>query len=283
MGTRVTARYRPRVATAASHSTGPRALITGASSGIGEAFARRLAADGWALVVVARRGERLAALTRELEAAHRTSVAVVAADLTTREGLGRARAALAAGAPDMAILNAGFGSIGPLAEADADREADMVRLNCVAVVDLASRLVPAMVARGRGDLIVVSSAAAFQPIPFMATYAATKAFELSFVRALSAELRGTGVRVVAVCPGPVSTEFGRAMGGAGLDPRVPHSSADEVVAASLAGLARGRTMVRVGPLAALASAARIVPAAASAAVVGRLSRMVRRRAVEPHD
>lgn len=252
------------------------ALVTGASSGIGEAFARRLAADGWALVIVARRAQRLSALARELGEVHGAAVTTVTADLTRRDGLETAHEALADRIPDLAVLNAGFGSTGAFAEQDAKREADMVRLNCVAVTDLAGRLVPGMLERGSGDLIVISSAAAFQPVPFMATYAATKAFELHFVRALAAELRGTPVRALAVCPGPTRTEFGAAMGGSGLDPRVPQSSALDVVERSLAGVARGRTMVAEGPVAALASAARVVPSALKATVIGRVHRALRR-------
>lgn len=252
------------------------ALVTGASSGIGEAFARRLAADGWSLIIVARRGERLRALASELEQRHGARTEVVVADLTRRAGLAAVNEALAGRAIGRAVLNAGFGSTGELAAADPGRQADMVRLNCVAVTDLAARVLPDMVARGRGDLVVVSSAAAFQPIPFMATYAATKAFEVQLVRALSAELRGSGVRALAVCPGPVNTEFGRAMGGSGLDPRIPHNTAEQVVDATLLALSRRRATVTVGGLARLASAARVVPVGARAALVGRVHRALRR-------
>ena len=253
------------------------ALVTGASSGIGQAFARRLASEGWSLIIVARRGDRLSALADEFRREHGTSTTCVVADLTRRAGLEAVRGAVGDRPIDLAVLNAGFGSTGAFAAADAGREAEMVRLNTVAVTDLASGVLPGMVERGRGDLIVVSSAAAFQPVPFMATYAATKAFELHFIRALSAELRGSGVRASAVCPGPVRTEFGAAMGGGGLDPRIPHISAEEVVEAALRGLRRGRTMVTVGRVAGIASAGRTVPAAVRAAVIARVHRMLRNR------
>lgn len=262
---------------APSESVAELALVTGASSGIGEAFARRLASEGSSLIVVARRGDRLSGLADDLRREHGTTTTCVVADLTRRAGLEAVRDAIGEQSVDLAVLNAGFGSTGALSSADADRQADMVRLNAVAVTDLAARVLPGMVERGRGDLIVVSSAAAFQPIPFMATYAATKAFELHFVRAVSAELRGTGVRASAVCPGPVWTEFGDAMDGDSLNPRLPHDSADDVAEAALSGLRRGRTMVPVGRIAAAASVARVVPAALSAAVVGRLHRLLRNR------
>lgn len=253
-----------------------RALITGASSGIGEAFARRLAADGFSLALVARREDRLRDLADQLESRHDVDVEVLVADLTRKEGLESCAELVGRVPPDLAVINAGFGSTGAFAEAEIGREADMVRLNCVAVVDLAGRVLPGMLSRGRGDLIVVSSAAAFQPIPFMATYAATKAFELHFVRSLVPELRGTGVRAIAVCPGPTRTEFGTAMGGSGFDPRVPQSSSEAVVARALDGLAKGKTMVTEGRIAGIASAARVVPAAVSSSVIGRIHQRLRR-------
>ncbi|HSJ74292.1 MAG TPA: SDR family NAD(P)-dependent oxidoreductase, partial [Miltoncostaeaceae bacterium] len=148
---------------------------------------------------------------------------------------------------EVAVLNAGFGSHGPLWELDRRREAEMVRLNCVAVVDLAAHVLPRMVARGAGALVVVSSAAAWQPVPYMATYAATKAFELHFAEAVAEELRGTGVRAVAVCPGPTRTEFSLSTGTERtLRWSVPHDDAGLVVRATWRALAAGRRRAPTG-------------------------------------
>jgi uncharacterized protein len=220
------------------------ALVTGASSGIGHGFARSLAARGHPLLVVARREERLRELARWAHERHAVPARALVADLATDEGLAACRRALdeAGEPPEVAVLNAGFGSHGRLWELDRRREGDMVRLNCLAVLDLAAHVLPGMVARGRGALVVVSSAAAWQPVPFMATYAATKAFELHLAEALGEELRGTGVRAVAVCPGPIATEFARA-GPAGI---VPTDDVELVVRATWRALARGRRRVPAG-------------------------------------
>ena len=204
--------------------SGPRgpALVTGASSGLGWAYADALASRGHPLIVVARREERLRALARRAREVHGVEARSVVADLTTDAGLAACRAALDEGPPpDVVVLNAGFGTHGPLWELDRARQTDMVRLNCAAVVDLAAHALPRMVARGAGALVVVSSAAAWQPVPYMATYAATKAFALHFAEAVAEELRGTGVRAVAVCPGPTRTEFTMSNGG-GAHPSLVH-------------------------------------------------------------
>src|SRR5690606_1012319 len=127
-----------------------------------------------------------------------------------------------------------------------EREGRMVRLNCLAVVDLAAHALPGMVRRGRGALVVVSSAAAWQPVPYMATYAATKAFGLHLGDALAHELRGTGVRAVAVCPGPTRTEFGIASGGGGTSWAVPFDDPELIVRATWRALARGRGRAPAG-------------------------------------
>ena len=239
----------------------PLALVTGASSGLGRAYAESLAARGFDLIVVARREERLRGLAEAAGAAHGVSVRPVVADLATDEGLAACRDALDGGpVPDLAILNAGFGSHGPLWTLDRAREAEMVRLNCVAVVDLAVHVLPAMVARGSGALVIVSSAAAWQPVPFMATYAATKAFELHLAEALSEELRGTGVRALAVCPGPTRTEFGAAAGSQVAHTYVPFDDTALVVRATWRALAAGRRRAPTGTVArASMLAARLLP------------------------
>jgi short-subunit dehydrogenase len=238
-------------------------VVTGASSGIGRAFARSLAARGHPLVLVARREQRMRELAAWALARHGVAAQVVVADLATEAGLAACRDAVSAlpEPPEVVVLNAGFGSRGELWTLDRGREAEMVRLNCVAVVDLAAHALPAMVERGRGALVVVSSAAAWQPVPHMATYAATKAFELSFAEAIAHELRGTGVRAVAVCPGPTRTEF--TTGG---DPggttywAIPFDRPELVVRAAWRALAAGRGSAPAGPVArATLLASRAVP------------------------
>ena len=194
------------------------AVVTGASSGLGRAYAESLAARGHPLVAVARRADRLEELAAWARDRHGVETRIVAADLATEEGLALCREEIDRGdVPEVVVLNAGFGSSGPLWTLDRARESEMVRLNCVAVVDLAAHVLPGMVERGRGALVVMSSAAAWQPVPFMATYAATKAFELHLAEALAEELRGTGVHAIAVCPGPTRTEFSLSGRRAGLD------------------------------------------------------------------
>lgn len=255
------------------------ALVTGASAGLGRAYAESLAARGRDLLLVARREDRLRALAADLSARHGVAVEVAACDLARKGGLARCRAAIdAAGPLALAVLNAGFGSRGPFTALDRAMEADMVRLNCVAVVDLAAHVLPPMVSRGAGALVVMSSAAAFQPLPFMATYGATKAFELSFAEALSEELRGGGVRVLSVCPGPTRTEFSEVAGGeAPLRWSMPMDDPRDVVAATWGALAAGRRRVATGRVARLAQAAsRTLPRGVVLRAAGRArSREVR--------
>ena len=227
------------------------AVVTGASSGLGRAYAESLAARGHPLMVVARRGERLRDLAGWGRERHGVEAEVVVADLATEEGLATCRAALsgAPAPPEVVVLNAGFGSRGRAWERERARESEMVRLNCVAVVDLATHVLPGMVAAGRGALVVVSSAAAWQPVPFMATYAATKAFELHWTEAVAEELRGTGVRAVAVCPGPTRTEFTLSGGGPPTSPAIPFDDVDMVVRATWRALAAGRRRAPTGVVA----------------------------------
>jgi short-subunit dehydrogenase len=183
------------------------ALVTGASSGLGEEFARQLAARGHDVTLVARREHRLEALASELRAAHRRRIHVVIADLETARGRGTVARLLEERSPWLLVNNAGFGSHGPVAELDQRRELGEVQLNAVGVHQLSLAALPGLLAKGAGGIINVASTAAFQPLPFMATYAATKAFVLAFTEALAEELHGTGARAMALCPGPVRTEF----------------------------------------------------------------------------
>ncbi|GAB2662974.1 SDR family oxidoreductase [Gordonia jinhuaensis] len=184
-------------------------VITGASSGIGEELSRRFAARGESLVLIARRVERLDALAEELRGQHGVDVLVVPADLADPDAPARIESELATAGVEVSSLinNAGFGTYGDLLGADPQRLADEVQVNCAAVVGLTVRLLPQIVDRGDGCIVMLSSVAAFQPLPHMAVYGATKAFVRSFGEALWGELHGTGVRVLTVCPGPTSTEF----------------------------------------------------------------------------
>jgi uncharacterized protein len=179
------------------------ALITGASSGIGEEFARQLAGRGYDLILVARRKDRLEQLAEQLPTtAHAIECDLVndAAELPGKvENLGVD--------VDLLINNAGFGLRGRFIDLDPEREAEMVRVNCEAVVILTHAFVPAMVERRRGGVITVASTAGMQPLPYEATYGASKAFAISFMEALWMELHDTGVKVTVVNPGPVKTEW----------------------------------------------------------------------------
>jgi len=181
--------------------------VTGASSGLGEQFARQLAARGSGLVLVARSADRLAALADELRARHPVTVTTVPADLSQAEQVSRVAAQAAATQVDVLVNNAGFGTYGTFAGLDPDREHAEMMVNAVAVVDLAHAVLPSMLARRRGGIITVASSIAFQPSPHQAVYGATKAFALAFSEALWVETRGTGVRILALCPGPVATGF----------------------------------------------------------------------------
>jgi short-subunit dehydrogenase len=229
------------------------ALVTGASSGIGSDIARSLARRGHNVVLVARREDRLADLALELSDAHDVDARTVGCDLQDRE----ARAAMLAALPELGLRidglvnNAGFGSGGRFQDLDGEREAEMVRLNCEAVVALCGHFAPKMVEHGEGAILNVASTSAFQPLPTMATYSASKAFVLNFTQALGADLAGTGVSTTALCPGPVKTEF---IGAASLDreasalPEFVWESSIDVAEAGVEGMEKGRGVVIPGAI-----------------------------------
>lgn len=201
---------------------GKTALVTGASSGIGEALARELAAQGVHLVLVARSEERLQALARDLAARHGVRARALAADLA-QPGCGaalQARVRAEGEAIDILVNNAGFGTYGAFEEIAPEAEQREIALNVAAVVDLSHAFLPAMLARGEGVVLNVASTAAFQPTPYLAVYGATKAFVLNFSEALWAECRGRGIHVAALCPGAVETAFIAGLG----DPAVRQTS-----------------------------------------------------------
>ncbi len=232
-----------------AHST---ALVTGASSGIGAAIAAELAARGQNLTLVARREDKLAELATELHSRHGIRAGVVACDLGTEDERARLEARVAELGLEVEVLinNAGFGYAGDFADGDRQRQVEMVRLNCEAVVDLSARYLPAMISRHRGAVLNVASTGGFQPMPKSATYGATKAFVLSHSEALHHELKGTGVTLTAVCPGPVRTEFtsAAAMPKAEDTPGFIWMSAQDVAREAVDGLADGKRTVVPGML-----------------------------------
>jgi short-subunit dehydrogenase len=236
------------------------ALVTGASSGIGESVARRLASAGVPTVVVARRRERLEALAEELP-----GIEVLVGDLRRPESRRDIEARLADDDRpiDLLVNNAGFGTSGPVASIDSRRLADEVRLNVLALTLLTRAALPGMLARGRGWILNVSSVAGFQPAPNLATYAATKAYVTSFTEALHEELRGTGVRATALCPGLTRTEFQSISNTTGFVDRYPARvwlTADEVAAAGLDAVRRGRALCVPGlPYKAMAAVSSVLP------------------------
>jgi short-subunit dehydrogenase len=184
------------------------ALVTGASSGIGEHFARALAQRGYDLILVARRADRLKQLGDELAVTTHVVTCDLGADADQLPG----QIAALGAEIDLLVNNAGFGLRGRFAQLPPERQAEMVRVNCEAVVILTRAFVPGMIERGRGGVITVASTAGMQPLPYEATYGATKAFALNLTEALHMELRGTGVRALAVNPGPVPTEWQQVAG-----------------------------------------------------------------------
>ena len=236
-------------------------LVTGASSGIGAEIARELAGRGLGVTLVARREDRLRDLAEQIGREHGVRADVVAADVASEEGRASLIDAVRANGRDVEVLvnNAGFGSAGRFQSLDGERETLMVRTNCEGVVALCAAYVPEMTGRGRGAVLNVASIAAFQPVPYQATYSATKAFVLTFTEALSADLHGTGVTATALCPGPVPTEFGS---NAGIDdgewdgiPNFVLTSPEYNAAAAVNALEKGRRVVVPGPFNSASAAA----------------------------
>jgi len=219
------------------------ALVTGASSGIGESIAHKLGKAGVGMVLVARRKDRLAAI-----AAQYPNVEVLAADLTTDAGLGAVLDRLrdtTRPVIDLVVNNAGFGTSGPFVSADADRLSREISLNINALTRISHEAVRQMQPRGRGYLLNVSSVASFQPGPALAVYAATKAFVTSLTEALHEELRGSGIRVTALCPGLTHTEFQSISNTSGLESGFPEfawMSADDVARDGLRAVADGKAI-----------------------------------------
>jgi len=223
------------------------ALITGASAGIGVALATELAAGGTHVVLTARRRERLDELAGTLQSQHKVQTRVFAADLaqadapqkiysyTKEQGL----------VIDLLINNAGFGQYGEFTKVETQRLLDMVQVNCTAVVHLTRLFLPDMVARRRGDVLILASTASFQAVPYISTYAATKAFDLLFAEGLAEEMKPHGIRVCALCPGSTESEF-HAVAGQEKFTTKNQETAAKVAHTGLQALAAGRSYVISG-------------------------------------
>ena len=275
----------------AAPDPGAVAVVTGASSGIGTALATALARRGHPLLLVARREDRLRELADRLTAAHGVAAEVRVCDLTDRADRAALGAELAARRVGLLCANAGFATCGPLADADPDRERTEVELNVVATHELVLAVLPGMLARRSGALLLTGSTAGLQPVPTVATYAASKAFINTFAESLHVELRGTGVGCTLLAPGPTRTEF---TGVAAVTHIEKHrwmawADPDRVAADAVAGLERGARVVVPGVLGkAQAVVGRCTPRAAlfpilRVAILPALRRPVRRldRALPP--
>jgi uncharacterized protein len=252
------------------------ALVTGASSGIGASCARRLASIGTDLVVVARHADRLEEVAAGLRDTHGVRVEALAADLTRPDARAVVEERLAdRGSPiELLVNNAGFGAPGSFAAQPVAAVQGQIALNVLALTRLAHAALPAMIERGHGGILNVSSMAGFVPAPGSAIYAATKAFVTSFSESLHAEVRGRGVHVTALCPGFTRTEFHATSGvDPGAVPGFAWLASDDVARAGLAAVAAGRPLAVPGaPYKAAAQLSRIAPRAVVRGVVTRYGR-----------
>src|ERR1700682_114377 len=222
------------------------ALITGASAGIGKALAEELAAGGTNLILTARRAERLTELAKALEEKFKIKTEVVTADLA-EAGAAEKIFAFTRGKNifvELLVNNAGFGQYGELHEVETQRLLDMVRVNCEAVVHLTRLYLPEMVERKRGDILILASTAALQSVPYISTYAATKAFDLLFAEGLAEEMKPHGIRVCALCPGSTESEFHVVAGQEKFMRKA--ETAEKVARTGLKALAAGKSYVISG-------------------------------------
>ncbi len=223
------------------------ALVTGSSAGIGKAIAEELAAGGTNLLLTARRVDRLQEIAAGLRSTHKISTEIFEADLanpSSPEGLFRFTEEK--GIPvELLVNNAGFGQFGELPNVDTKRLLDMVQVNCTAVLHLTRLFLPQMIARRRGDVLIVASTAAFQAVPYISTYAATKAFDLYLAEGLAEEMKPHGIRVCALCPGTTESEF-HDVAGHPLHSRGRQETAGKVAKTGLQALAAGKSYVISG-------------------------------------
>jgi short-subunit dehydrogenase len=233
-------------------------LVTGGSSGIGAEVARGLARRGLGVTLAARREDRLRELAEELAGEHGIRAETISCDVSDIDDRKRMKDEIEQRGLTVEVLvnNAGYGSGGAFVDLDGDKEAAMIRTNVESVVALTHAFLPDMVERGRGAILNLASLIAFQPVPFQATYGASKAAVLAFTEAVHEELRGTGVTITAICPGPVRTEFGEVGGFGGADDKIPDFvwlEADKVAEDALEGLEKGERVVVPGALNQLAA------------------------------
>jgi hypothetical protein len=253
------------------------ALITGASAGLGEQFAQCFARDGHDVILVARTAARLEALASRLEQEHQVKAHVLAADLARPEEPQRIFDEVRSRKLEVEFLvnNAGFGSTGPFLEQELAREAEMVEVNCTALLRLTHLFARPMRERGSGRILNVASTAGFQPGPYMATYYATKAFVVSFSEALAHELKGTGVTVTCHCPGATHTEFATRAGNekTRLFQRPGVAKAPDVAADAYAAMMKGRVLAIHGVLNWLGAASvRLAPRSMVRSIAANLNR-----------
>jgi short-subunit dehydrogenase len=253
------------------------ALVTGASTGIGHAFARALAARGQDLVVVARSAAKLGDLAATLEREHGRSVEVLVADLETEAGIAAVEARLGDDAHPVELLvnNAGFGTNGDFHELPIEGEISEITLNVLALVRLTHAALGPMVARGHGGVINVSSVGAYQPTPQSATYGATKAYVSSFTNAVHEELRGSGVKAMVLAPGFTHTQFHERAGidNTGGMPEFVWQTPEDVVNAALKAYDRGRAVCIPGAMNGVAAAfSATMPAGISRRVAGMVTK-----------
>ena len=226
------------------------ALITGASGGLGLSFVNIFARDGYDLVLVARNAERLEEIKKQIEKEYNVKATVVAKDLCKPEGAQEVYDATRNSGikVDVLVNNAGFGDFGEFHKSDINKQIRMVDLNCTALMHLCHLYIPDMIKNGGGNILNVDSIAAFQPGPLMSVYYATKAFVLSFSQALHRELKGTGVKVTALCPGPIRTNFDAAadLGESGLFKNLKVWDPDVVAQFGYKNMKRGKAVCVCG-------------------------------------
>lgn len=246
------------------------ALITGASSGIGKEFARQVHGLKARVILVARRKDLLEELAAELNNKRPDFAEILAADLTKEEDLKKVSDYIKANKIDLLVNNAGRGSFNYFEKLNVEDEINQVKLNIIATQKLAHAIIPQLKERKEGAIISVSSIAAFQPLPFMATYAATKSFNYMHSLALREELKPFNVKVLVVCPGPTATEFGGVARVPGTLTGIARDSAEMVVASALKALSKNKAVVITGFRSKIMSlVSKFLPKTLSTARVGR--------------
>ena len=250
--------------------SGPWAVVTGASSGIGRAFALELSARGYPVLLIARREAELGRVASEVVSLG-GEAKIIAADLATPDGIESTAERLRDVDVGVLVNNAGIGVYGTFVEQPLGRETDQVALNIGAVVALTRRLLPRMIDKGRGLVVNVASILGFMPVPYFATYAATKAFVLSFTEALSVELSGTGVQVLAAGPGDTKSDFARTAGSLGQAGGLPQLTPEHVARVAMTAADGGRVVRPIGgAYRLLAFLAAITPRAIMRRIMGRI-------------